>query len=210
MSLRGVDPVAVGGASAVGAVLLAGCVLAATDGPPYAWLHLALVPPAVAAAFVLDEPAAAAADAAPSSLRRRTAGRLAALAAPGGVWAAGVAAVSARAPGTAVGALLVNGAGVLALTLAAAAVLRRAGVAEPGEAVAAGAGGLLLALLVFDPAAVPMPPGGAVAWAVAALAGALVVALATGGGAWPRRPGSPPRVLARRRRWARTPRDQVA
>ncbi|SHH20663.1 hypothetical protein [Geodermatophilus nigrescens] len=200
MSPRGVDPVAVGGASAVGAVLLAGCVLAAGDGPPYAWLHLALVPPAVAAAFVLDEPAAAAADAVPSSLRRRTAGRLAALSVPCGLWTAGVAAVAVRAPGTAVGALLVSAGGVLALTLAAAAVLRRAGVAEPGEAVAAGAGGLLLATLVFAPAAVPMPPEGTLAWAVAALAGALVVTLATGGGAWPRRPGSPPRVLARRRR----------
>jgi hypothetical protein len=195
VSPRGVDPVAVGGASAVGAVLLAGCMLAAGDGPPYAWLHLALVPPAVAAAFVLDEPAAAAADAAPSSLRRRTAGRLAALALPCGVWAAGVAAVAVRAPGTAVGSLLVTGCGVLALTVAAAAVLRRRGVAEPGEAVAAAVGGLLLALLVFDPVAVPMPPEGSVAWAVAALAGGLVVAVASAERGRSRRPPSPQALL---------------
>ncbi len=200
MTARGVDRVAVGGASAAGAGVLAGCVVAAGDGPPYAWLHLALVLLAAAAAFVLDEPAAAAVDAAPSSRRRRTAGRLAVLTLPLGVWTAGVAAVALRAPGTAVGTLLVTAAGVLALTVGAAAALRRAGVAEPGEPVAAATGGLLLAVLVFDPAAVPMPPEGLVPWALAALAGVLTVVVASAGRAWPRRPGSPPRFLAHRRR----------
>ncbi len=178
MTPRGVDVPAVGVASAAGAAVLAGCVLAAGDGPPYAWLQLALVPLAAAAALVLDEPAAAAADAAPSSRRRRTVGRLPVLAVPLGVWAAGVAAVAARAPGTAVGALLATGGGVLALTVGAAAVLRRTGRAEPGEPVAAAAGVLLLGLLVLGPGWVPVPPDGLAPWAGAAVAGALLVALA--------------------------------
>ncbi len=179
MTVRGVDWAAVGGASATGAALVTCSVAGAGDGPPYAWLHLALVPLAAGAAFALDEPAAAAAAAAPSSRRRRTAGRLVLLVLPLGVWGAGVAAVALRAPGTAVGALLATAAGVLSLTVGAAAVLQWAGRAEPGEPVAAVAGALLLGVLVLDPAAVPMPPDGLVPWAAAALAGVLAVALAS-------------------------------
>ena len=70
MTLKGVDWAGVLGGSAFGAGILAGCVAFAADGPPLEYVRLALVALVVAAAFVLDEPAAAAVDAVPASRRR--------------------------------------------------------------------------------------------------------------------------------------------
>ncbi len=160
MSLRGVDWPVLAGASALGAAGLAVCVLAAGDEPPLAYARLALVPLASAAAFVLDEPAAAAVDALPRSRRRRTASRVSALTLPLGVWAAAVIALDVRSPRTPAAVLLAEGAGLLAVAVAVAAVLRLRGRAEPGEAVAVllGAGVLGLLVLPLPQSTVPLFP----------------------------------------------------
>jgi hypothetical protein len=181
MTLKGVDWAAVLGGSAFGAGILAGCVAFAADGPPLEYVRLALVALVAAAAFVLDEPAAAAVDAVPATRRRRTAARAMAVALPLGVWAAGVLALEARSAVTPVGALLVEGAGVLAVAVALAAVLRLAGCIEPGEIVALVLGATMLAVLIFNPLprSVPLFPVGD-GWAAStALWGFLAVAAAT-------------------------------
>lgn len=151
MSLRGVDWAMVGGGSTLGAAILTGCVLAAADGPPYGYVRLALVTLAAAAAFVLDEPAAAAVDAAPATLRQRTAARATAAALPLAVWTAGVLGLQHRDPTTPVAALLIEGAGALTVAVALAALLRHAGRDAPGELAATALGATMLALLITDP-----------------------------------------------------------
>lgn len=178
MTLRGVNwPVVLGG-SAFGAAILVGCVAFAADGPPLEYVRLAQVALAAAAAFVLDEPAAAAVDAAPATLRRRTAIRATAAALPFAVWAAGVLALGQRSALTQVGALLVEGAGLLAVAVALSALLRLTGRVEPGEIVASRLGAAVLAVLIFNPLArsVPLFPVGD-GWAAStALWGSLAVA----------------------------------
>jgi len=114
VTLRGVDLAAVLGGSALGATILAGCVAFATDGPPLGYVRLALVALAAGAAYVFDEPAAAAVDAVPCTRRRRTAARATAVVAPYSVWAGGISALELRNAVTPVDSLLVEGAGVLA------------------------------------------------------------------------------------------------
>jgi hypothetical protein len=180
---RGVDRAVVVGGSAVAAVLLAGCVAAAVGGPPYGFVRLALILLVATGAFVLDEPAAAAVDAAPWSRLRRTAARLPALGVPLGVWVAGVGALELRNGATAAGALLVEGVGALALGLALAAGLRLAGRPAPGEWVATILGVGLLGLLVIDPP-LPVTPfpdrdgwsASAVLWSLVVVVSAVVVA----------------------------------
>lgn len=150
-TLRGVDWVTVLVGSVVGAAMLGGCVAFAADGPPFWFVRLALITLVIAAAFVLDEPAAAAVDAAPVTRRRRTAARTTALSLPLAVWAGGVLALEQRNSVTPVGALLVEGAGVLVVAVALAAGLRLAGRNEPGEIVASVLGAGLLAVLILDP-----------------------------------------------------------
>jgi len=157
VTLRGVNWPALLGGSAIGAGILAVCVAYAADGPPLLYVRLALVALAGAAAFVLDEPAAAAVDAVPVTRRGRTAIRASAVALPFAVWGAGVLALEWPNSGTAVGALLVEGAGVLALAVALSAVLRLAGRAEPGEIVASVLGASILAGLIFSPLPASMP-----------------------------------------------------
>ncbi|HEX2809263.1 MAG TPA: hypothetical protein VHN80_24120 [Kineosporiaceae bacterium] len=157
MTLRGVDLAAVLGGSALGATILAGCVAFAADGPPLGYVRLALVALAAGAAYVLDEPAAAAVDAVPCTRRRRTAARATAVVAPYSVWAGGISALELRNAVTPVGSLLVEGAGVLALAVALAAGLRLAGHTQPGEIVASVLGAAVLAVLIFNPPPRSMP-----------------------------------------------------
>jgi hypothetical protein len=161
VTLRGVDWAAVAVGSAAGAAILIGCVVFAADGPPLGYVRLALVALTAAGAFVLDEPAAAAVDAAPCTRLRRTAARSTAVMLPFAIWVGGVLALGQRSAVTPVGALLVEGAGVLAVAVASAAVLRRAGRIEPGEIVASVLGAAMLAVLIFNPPprSVPIFPG---------------------------------------------------
>lgn len=151
MTLRGVNWAALLGGSAFGAGILAGCFAYAADGPPLMYVRLALVALAAAAAFVLDEPAAAAVDAVPVTRRGRTAIRATAVALPFAVWTAGILGLERRNSVTAVGALLVEGAGVLAVAVALSAIVRLTGRAEPGEIVASVLGASILAVLIFNP-----------------------------------------------------------
>jgi len=178
VTLRGVDWTVVVGGSTLGAAILAGCVVFAADGPPFGYVRLGLVALAGAAAFVLDEPAAAAVDAVPATRGRRTAARTIALVMPFAVWGGGVLALEQRNAVTPVGALLVEGAGVLAIAVGLSAVLRLAGSVEPGEIVASVLGAGVLAVLIFNPPprSVPLFPVGD-GWAAStALWGSLVVA----------------------------------
>jgi hypothetical protein len=184
---RGVDRRAVGGGCLVGAALLTTGVVLAEEAPLLTLLRLALVPLAAAAAFVLDEPAAAV-DAVPRTLRRRTGNRAVVLGLPLVLWAAGIAAVEWRVPATPATGLLLEGIGVLAVTLALAALLRWGGRAEPGEVTAAAVGGAILTLAVFDvPSWWPVPifprdagwPASTVLWGLLAVASAVVVACAS-------------------------------
>jgi hypothetical protein len=122
-----------------------------TDSPPLGYMRLALIVLTATAAFVLDEPAAAAVDATPSSLRRRTAHRAAAALLPLSVWIVAVLALGQRHGSTPSAGLLLEGAGALSLAVALAAVLRRHGQAEPGDVVACGLGATLLGVLLLDP-----------------------------------------------------------
>ncbi len=162
MTLRGVDWAAVAAGSAAGAAILIGCVAFAADGPPLGYLRLALIALTAAGAFVLDEPAAATVDAAPCTRLRRTAARSTAVMLPYAIWVGGVLALGQRSAATPVGALLVEGAGVLAVAVASAAVLRLAGRIEPGEIVASVLGAAMLAVLIFKPPprSVPLFPVG--------------------------------------------------
>jgi len=178
--LRGVDWAPVLGGSGFGAAILTVCVVFAADGPPLGHVRLALVALMAAAAFVLDEPAAAVVDAVPATRRRRTAIRATTVALPFAVWTGGVAALELRNTETPVGALLVEGAGALAMAVAGAAILRLAGRIEPGEIVASVLGAGILAVLIFNPPprSVPFFPVGQ-GWAAStALWGSLTVAAA--------------------------------
>jgi hypothetical protein len=141
-------------------------------------VRLALVALVAAAAFVLDEPAAAAVDAVPATRRRRTAVRVTALGLPLAVWVAGVLALEQRSAMTPVGALLVEGAGVIAVAVALSALIRLAGRIEPGEVVASVMGASMLAVLILNPLprSIPFFPVGD-GWAAStALWGSLAVA----------------------------------
>ena len=151
MILKAVDWRAVLGASALGAAVLALCTALPAHGLPLTYARLALIALAGATAFVLDEPAAAAVAAVPVARARRTAVRSIAVSVPLGVWVTGVLALALRHPGTPVGGLLVEGAGVLAVALGGAAALRLGGREEPGELVASVLGAVLLGVLLFDP-----------------------------------------------------------
>jgi hypothetical protein len=181
VTVRGVDGLAVLGGSTAGAAILIGCVSFAADGPPLVYVRLALVALAAAAAFVLDEPAAAAVDAVPATRRRRTVARVTVVLVPFAVWAVGITALEWRNAATPVGALLVEGAGVLAVAVAAAASLRLAGRSEPGEVVSAALGAALLAVVIFDPpprSVPPFPLGDG--WAASTVLWASVLAVAAG------------------------------
>jgi hypothetical protein len=151
VTLRGVDWAVVLAGSVVGAAILGGCAAFGADGPSLRFVRLALITLVGAAAFVLDEPAGAAVDAVPTTRLRRTAVRSSVVALPLAMWTAGVLSLEKRNAVTEAGALLVEGAGVLAFAVALAAFLRLAGRNEPGEVVASALGAALLAVLIIDP-----------------------------------------------------------
>jgi len=174
-------PVAGGTCLGLAALLLDGWVV--PNGPGSALLWFALAGFATAAAFVLDEPSAAAVDAVPVPRRTRTARRLLVGLLPVVGWLGGTAAVVQSEPGLSWSALAVTGGGLLVATLAAATALRRAGHDAPGELVAAGAGGIVvLALAVgavpkVGPLLESADPSSrsSVVWVVLAVAGIAVI-----------------------------------
>jgi hypothetical protein len=183
MTIRGIDWVTVGAGTALGAVLLAGCVAFAHGQVPLPYARAALAALAGASAFVLDDPAAEVADAAPTPRQRRTTARCLVVVLPLTVWAGGVLALDMRVPATPVRALLVQGTGTLAIALAAAAVLRAAGRTTPGELAATAVGAAVLAAGVTHLGLGPvvlfplgdLPPASTTLWATAAALAALLV-----------------------------------
>lgn len=167
MTLRGVDWTAVVASSTIGAAILTGCATFSGHEPPFGYLRLALIALGAAGAFVLDDPAAAVVDSVPCTRRHRTAARATAAALPFLVWTVGVVAVDMRTTGAPVAALLSEGAGVLAVAVTLAAVLRQFGHTDPGEIVASVMGSALLAEIIFrpPPRSVPLFPVGD-GWAV--------------------------------------------
>jgi hypothetical protein len=141
----------VAGGTALGLVLLLVDGWLVPNGPGSALQWFALAGFATAAAFVLDEPSAAAVDAVPVPRRTRTARRLVVGLMPVAGWLGGTAAVVRSAPGLSWPALAVTGSGFLVVTLCAAVVLRRTGHDTPGEVVAAAAGFVVVLALVVAP-----------------------------------------------------------
>jgi hypothetical protein len=151
VTLRGIDWAVVLTGSALGATILGACVAFGGDGPPLRFVRLALITLVAAAAFVLDEPAAAAVDAVPTTRLRRTIVRSTVVALPLTVWAGGALALEQRNSVTEASALVVEGAGLFAVAVALAAFLRLAGRTEPGEIVASVLGAAVLAVMIINP-----------------------------------------------------------
>jgi hypothetical protein len=150
-AVRAVPWAPVAGCTCLGLVALATDRWLVPDGPGSALLWIGLAGCASATAFTLDEAAAAAVDAAPRTRRWRTLHRLVAGLLPLVAWLAG-AGVAAGGTSLSWGALAVTGTGLVAVTVATAAALRRLGHDTPGELVASGAGAVvLLGLLVGVP-----------------------------------------------------------
>lgn len=142
-------PVAGGTALGLAALFLDGWVV--PGGPGSALLWFALAGFATAAAFVLDEPSAAAVDAVPVRRRTRTARRLLCGLVPVAGWLGGTAALVRSGPDLSWSALAVTGSCFLVVTVCAAAVLRRVGHDTPGELVAAAAGAVVVLGLIVAP-----------------------------------------------------------
>jgi fluoride ion exporter CrcB/FEX len=118
-------------------------------------IRLSLVCLAASASFVLDEPAAAAVDSAPTTLRARTAIRLLGVAVPASVGVCGLWAINMRLAATSssrlpYGGLLLQLAGCILLGLAAAAFTRRF-IPVPGDLVSGAVAGVLTTLVMYNP-----------------------------------------------------------
>jgi fluoride ion exporter CrcB/FEX len=118
-------------------------------------IRLGLVCLAASASFVLDEPAAAAVNSAPTTLRARTALRLVGVAVPASVGACGLWAIKMRLATTSsgrlpYGGLLLQLAGCLLLGLATAALTRRF-IPVPGDLVSGVVAGVLTTLVIYNP-----------------------------------------------------------
>ena len=149
--LRAVPLAPVLGGTALGAVALAVDNWLVRGGPGSALMWFALAGFATAAAFVLDEPSAAAVDAVPVRRRTRNARRLLVGLVPVAGWLGGTAATVRSGTDLSWPALAVTGSGFLVVTLCAAAVLRRLGQDTPGELVAAAAGAVVVVALIVAP-----------------------------------------------------------
>jgi len=161
-------------------------------------IKLVLVCLAAAAAFVLDEPAAAAVDSAPRTLRARTVIRLIGVAIPATIGAGGFMAIAARLDSSPyghgpfgelpVGGLLLQMAGCLLLGLATAAFARRF-IPDPGDLVSGVVAGGLTALVIYNPFSrwvdiFPLSPGdrwsrAVVLWTIVCLLCAVTLTRAT-------------------------------
>ena len=136
------------------AAMATGCCLAASLMLPWVvWPGLSFGPTlfttglaalAAAAAFVLDEPAAEAVDAGPTTVRQRAQARALALLLPVGLGLVLVAGVELRSPFVPAAGLVLQVVGCVALGVTAASVLRTTGVAAPGDAAASGVALVLL------------------------------------------------------------------
>jgi hypothetical protein len=149
--LRAVPWLPVGGGIALGVAALSADIWLVPDGPGSVLLWFALAGFVSAAAFVLDEPAAAAVDATPLSRPSRTARRLLVSLVPVVFWLGGTAVAVRSQPALSWPALAVTGGGFLVATVTAAAVLRRLGYDSPGEVVGAVAGAAVVLALVVAP-----------------------------------------------------------
>jgi hypothetical protein len=149
--LRAVPWLPVGGGVALGVAALSADIWLVPDGPGSVLLWFALAGFVSAAAFVLDEPAAAAVDAAPLPRRRRTVRRLLVGLVPAVFWLGGAAVAARSEPALSWPALAVTGGGFLLVTVTAAAILRRLGYDSPGEVVGAVAGAAVVLALVAAP-----------------------------------------------------------
>ena len=135
---------------AVGAALLSVGLTGVLDGPapPLLWLGLGAL--AVGVAPCLDDPAAPVTAATPVSERRRMLERQAVPATVLALWAAHAALVDGR-EGLSGPHVLLTGAGVLAVAVAAAGTARRLGRAQPGAAVGSSTLLLVVACTLFQP-----------------------------------------------------------
>ena len=118
-------------------------------------IRLGFVCLAASSSFVLDEPAAAAVDSAPTTLRARTAIRLLGVAVPASIGACGLWAINMRLAATSsgrlpYGGLLLQLAGCLLLALATAAFTRRF-IPVPGDLVSGAVAGVLTTLVIYNP-----------------------------------------------------------
>jgi fluoride ion exporter CrcB/FEX len=118
-------------------------------------IGLTLVCLAAAASFLLDEPAAAAVDSVPLTLRSRTMMRLTGLVLPAASGAVGLLVTGDRLDSTPHGGLPYSGvllllAGCLLLGVAAASFARRF-ISAPGDLVSGVVAGLLASVVVFNP-----------------------------------------------------------
>jgi hypothetical protein len=128
-------------------------------------IGLSLACLAAAASFILDEPAAAAVDSVPMTLRARTVVRLAGLALPASIGAVGLLVIGERLDSTAYGGLPYDGppydglpysgllllmTGCLLLGVATASFARRF-IPAPGDLVSGIVAGLLATLVVYNP-----------------------------------------------------------
>jgi hypothetical protein len=187
MTPRGVGWVPLLSGCALASAILAGCVVAKDGGPPLTLVRVALIALAAGTAPILDDPAAPVVEAVPVTRRRRTMSRMAVVVAPLSVWVAGVLALELRSVTTPAAALLVEGAGALAATVAVSATLRFAGRDEPGDVAATVVCTALLGLLVFPPSSsvtlFPVERGWAtssILWAGLAVVAVAVVLLTSG------------------------------
>ncbi len=140
---------------------MTGCgVAAALLAPWVVWPALSFGPTlfaagfavlAAAAAFVLDEPAAEAVDAGPTTMRERALARGLALGLPAGLGLLAVGGVELRAPAVPATGLALEVLGCVVLGVTVAAVLRATGFATPGDAAASGVALALLACARLEP-----------------------------------------------------------
>jgi fluoride ion exporter CrcB/FEX len=118
-------------------------------------IGLALACLAAAASFILDEPAAAAVDTVPLTLRTRTIVRLAGLVLPASIGAVGLLVIGERLNSTPYGDLPYSGlllllAGCLLLGVATASFAHRF-IPAPGDLVSGIVAGFLATLIVYNP-----------------------------------------------------------
>jgi hypothetical protein len=151
-------PVAAGSIAALSVLSLVGVW---PDSPfSSVGIGLSLACLAAAASFILDEPASAAVDSVPMTLRARTVMRLAGLSLPASTGAVGLLVIGERLDSTPDGGLPDGGlpysgllllmAGCLFLGVAAASFARRF-IPAPGDLVSGIVAGLLATLIVYNP-----------------------------------------------------------